>query len=393
MPDLSTLLPHHLEQLTQGSGIVPEVIAERRYRSIQLPGGYSELKPYGFTRPQANLPGLLLPVWTTDGTNGLMVYRPDAPRLGKDGKAIKYELPKGAGVRLDCPPRCRAMLADPNIPVWITEGQKKADALASHGQCAIALMGVWNFKRRNPFGGTTLLADFDYIALNGREVRIVFDNDVMTKPQVRQALDRLTEHLQRRGAHVTAVYLPQADGKKVGVDDYLLTHPVQDLEGLIERPRPQPQPASPIVKLLDGAPHRLMRPLMFVDGRSFAMTWLWTETVMTERLGKDGEIQSLPEPQVTQERRVFVVRDDGQIFGDVSDPKVTPLQEIGMTVQVPDPHAMTSCGVSGVLCAIAMAHGRISGTSFVESCRSMTISSTSVAASTSSPACAGYPPA
>ena len=155
-----------------------------------------------------------------------MVYRPDAPRHGKDGKLIKYELPKDAGVRLDCPPRCQPMLADPSIPLWITEGQKKADALASHGLCAIALLGVWNFKGRNPFGGTTLLADFDYIALNGRDVRIVFDNDVMTKPQVRQALDRLTEHLQRKGAHVTAVYLPQTGGKKVGVDDYLLTHTV-----------------------------------------------------------------------------------------------------------------------------------------------------------------------
>ena len=183
-----------------------------------------------------------------------MLYRPDAPRHGRDGKLIKYEIPRNAGVRLDCPPRCQPLLADPAIPLWITEGQKKVDALASYGLCAIALLGVWNFKGRNPFGGTTLLADFDYIALNGREVRIAFDNDVMTKREVRQALDRLTEHLQRKGAHVTAVYLPQADGKKVGVDDYLLTHTVQDLEGLIEQPRPQPQAAPPIIELLGEAP-------------------------------------------------------------------------------------------------------------------------------------------
>jgi hypothetical protein len=161
-----------------------------------------------------------------------MVYRPDTPRLGKDQQPIKYELPKGAGVRLDCPPRCQPMLANPTISLWVTEGQKKAGALASHSLCVIAMLGVWNFKGKNPFSGTTLLADWGYIALKSREVRIVFDNDVMAKPSVRKALDRLVEHLQRKGAHVTAIYLPQAGGQKVGVDEYLLTHTVQDLEGV-----------------------------------------------------------------------------------------------------------------------------------------------------------------
>ena len=162
MPELcgprpTDLLPHHLEQLTQGSGIAPEVIDERRYRSIVPPEGYSQLKPYHFTRAQANLPGLLLPLWTTDGQNGLMIYRPDTPRKGKDGKPVKYELPRGAGVRVDCPPRCQPKLEDPSVPLWVTEGQKKADALATHELCAIALLGVWNFKGRNPFRGTTFL--------------------------------------------------------------------------------------------------------------------------------------------------------------------------------------------------------------------------------------------
>jgi hypothetical protein len=101
MAEMPVLLPHHHQQLTQGSGIVPDVITERGYRSILKPGGYSALKPYGFTRTQANFPCLLLPVCTTDGKNGLMVYRPDTPRLSKDGKAIKYEIPTGASVRLE----------------------------------------------------------------------------------------------------------------------------------------------------------------------------------------------------------------------------------------------------------------------------------------------------
>jgi hypothetical protein len=96
-------------------------------------------------------------------------------------------------------------------------------------------------------GGVTFLADWDYIALNnGRDVRIAYDSDVMTKPNVRQSLERITEHLQRKGAHVTAVYLPGGVTGKVGVDDYLaLGHTMDELEALVEAPRPAPSAAAP----------------------------------------------------------------------------------------------------------------------------------------------------
>jgi hypothetical protein len=42
------LLPHHLDQLTNGSGIALDIIKARAYRSIHGPGSYSELKPLGF---------------------------------------------------------------------------------------------------------------------------------------------------------------------------------------------------------------------------------------------------------------------------------------------------------------------------------------------------------
>ena len=120
--------------------------------------------------------------------------------------------------RLDVPPRCREDIKNPSVDLWLTEGQKKSDALAMNGLCATALLGVWNFKGRKEFGGVTLLADYDEVAIN-RVINIIFDFDVMTKPQVRGALDRLMEHLQRRGATVNAVYLPgDPNGEKVGVD-------------------------------------------------------------------------------------------------------------------------------------------------------------------------------
>jgi Domain of unknown function (DUF3854) len=330
------LLAHHLEQLTKGSGIAPEVIAARGYRSIHGPGSYSLLKPYGFSRTQAQLnPGILLPVWSTDGASSpvLYVYRPDKPRDIKE-RLCKYEIPKDAGLRLDCPPRCRPMLGDPTIPLWLTEGQKKADALASHGGCVVDLLSVWAFKGKSAFGATTFLNDWDYIGLEGRDIRIVFDSDVMVNPWVRKALTRLTEHLQRKRGHITEVYLPQDGGKKVGVDDYLLAHTLQDLEGLIERPRPTPVPAKPTVTLLLSPSKMMNRPLQVINGHAYAATWLATQKTITEKLDKRGEVVRLREPEIREEWGLFVIRDDGQLFGDVIDPQVKPLSLLGFTVNL-----------------------------------------------------------
>ena len=45
--------------------------------------------------------------------------------------------------------------------------------------CCIDLLGVWSWRGTNSDGGIAALPDWDYIALNGREVYIVFDSDVM----------------------------------------------------------------------------------------------------------------------------------------------------------------------------------------------------------------------
>ncbi len=334
MADVSDL---HLKMLRDESGIADAVIQARGYRTIDDP---ADLRKLGFVPSQCRVPGLLLPLWTTDGHNGLNVYRPDNPRVVHDrktgqDKAIKYEVPKGTSTRLDCPPPCRPMLADPSVRLWITEGQKKADSLASQGLCAVALLGVWNFVGKNAAGGVTLLADFDYIALNARDVVICFDSDVMTKREVQQALERLTEHLQRKGAHVGRVYLPANGNGKIGVDDYLAAgHTVQELEALIEAPRPLPQAAPPQVRLLDDAPLVMRRPLALIEGRSYAAAWLWTETTVTERLDeKSGQVLRLNPPTVTRARRLFVIRDDGVIFGDGGD---RPMDDLGIDAHLPE---------------------------------------------------------
>lgn len=348
MTDSVRLQPQHMAMLRDESGISEQVILARGYRSIL---DKDELRKLGFASNQQRVPGLLLPLHTTDGQNCLYVYRPDKPRVveerrkGKlpDGtypqKVIKYELPKGTAVRLDCPPMCQPQLGDPSTPLFITEGQKKADALVSSGACAIALLGVWNFKGKNDMGGTTFLADFDYIALDDREVFIVFDSDVMTKTAVRQALKRLTEHLQRKKATVTHIYLTAVDGAKVGVDNWFVANPdktLNDLKALAEGPRPEIKAASPTIELLDEAPAMMTRPLAFINNHTYLATWVFVKTTTREKEIR-GEIVTLAEPIEDTKQQLVVLRNDGTIFTEGrGDNSYQPLQEAGIIFHLPE---------------------------------------------------------
>ncbi|MBA4376288.1 MAG: hypothetical protein C0401_08980 [Anaerolinea sp.] len=337
-----SLSENHLKMLSIESGISDQMIQERGYRTITSEG---DLVQFGFSPAQRRVPGLLIPLHTTDGKISLHVYRPDNPRTYEerskreaDGlrpvKVMKYEIPKGAGVRVDCPPACLKTLQNPTIPLFITEGQKKADSLTSHGACVIDLLGVWNFKGRNEFGGTTILADFDFIAWENRLVRIVFDSDVMYKPSVRLALERLTEILHRKGATVSAIYLPNhQSGVKWGVDDWLADgHNLQDLEVLTEQPRPVPQPAQPTVELLDEPSPIITRPLSLVGKQAYAATWLPVRTTRREVLDKEGNLQIHNPPLVEEKLCLFIVRNDGKVFAEISDGRSTcPLSDLGVS--------------------------------------------------------------
>ena len=200
------LLNTHFDHLHRGSGISVDVMRERGYVSIL---GEKKLKELGFSPVQRRIPGILLPSWGVNGTLVGHQYRPDRPRLDGRDRPVKYENVPGSSLHLDIPPRCRTMLCDPATPLFITEGLKKGDALASHGACAVVLPGVWGFKGKNAFGGVTLLAEWDYVALKDRDVFIVFDSDVATKPQVRQAMERLAQHLRMKKAKVYIIPLPE----------------------------------------------------------------------------------------------------------------------------------------------------------------------------------------
>lgn len=214
-----SLLSHHERMLREESGLTAEVIAERGYRSATTK---AEVQSLGFTTAQVRVPALLIPLHGVRGERVGYSLRPDEPRVGTDGKVRKYEQPAKSGAVLDIPLRCQPQLRDPATRLWITEGAKKADALAQLGACAINISGVWNWRGRNEFGGKTTLPEWDEIALEGRSVWIVFDSDVATKPAVASAMERLFAMLRRRKAIPMAVYLPiTVAGGKQGIDDFL----------------------------------------------------------------------------------------------------------------------------------------------------------------------------
>ncbi len=238
----SGLLPQHAA-LIKASAISDAVAAARGYRSVT---NRSDLERLGFTKPQRNVPCLLIPIHNVHGEIATYQIRPDQPRIGKSGKPIKYETPNKSRMVLDVPSAARACLGDLTRPLYITEGIRKADAAVSLGLCCVGLLGVWNWRGSNADGGKTALPDWESIALNDRDVYIVFDSDAFSKAEVRAALPRLRDFLNSREAHVKVVALPAREGgTKVGLDDYLAAgHGVDDLHALVTEQRLAPNTAS-----------------------------------------------------------------------------------------------------------------------------------------------------
>jgi hypothetical protein len=99
-----------------------------------------------------------------------------------------------------------------------------------------------------------LLSELQQFNWAARDVPIIFDSDIAEKPRVQAAEGRLAQELGTRGAIVRQVRLPAGeDGKKVGVDDYLLMHTLEDLRALVWNTAPAKgnyEPPIPFAKLM-----------------------------------------------------------------------------------------------------------------------------------------------
>jgi hypothetical protein len=205
----------HRQQLKE-SAIAEEVALARGYRTIR----HRSEVPDEFANWQRRL-GLLVPTHSPDGQTKGNQLKPNKPIKRKSGSAPKYETAARSRITLDVNPLMLGRVRTGDDDLWVTEGPKKVDALTSHGESTVGIIGVWNFAEPGSKSKVPLSC-WDHIRLRGRRVIIVYDADARTNPDVQEALRRLVAMLEELGAIVLVVYLPAVNGDgKAGVDDYL----------------------------------------------------------------------------------------------------------------------------------------------------------------------------
>ncbi|HEV7376814.1 MAG TPA: DUF3854 domain-containing protein [Pyrinomonadaceae bacterium] len=196
----------------------------------------------------ADYAGLIFPYFLP-GNASPREYRlrrdnPDLERKpdGTIKEKAKYLSPPGRGNLLYFVPMTDPdWLTDTNLPVCITEGEKKtlalwelawkglSDSAPTPRFLPIGLSGVWNWrgtvgKTANANGQRQavkgVIPDLDLIEWEKRVVYLVFDTNVKTNEKVQAARRELSKELIRRGALVRFVDLPEMAGVN-GVDDLL----------------------------------------------------------------------------------------------------------------------------------------------------------------------------
>lgn len=223
----SELMPGHQRELEE-SCLTQEVIDARRYETLygtdEDKARLKELRvPRWAWRDELAFPALLLPMYRVTGEEIGVQFKPALPQEAPGGKRQKYASQSGVPNRLDVPPAVADAVRDPSNPLWITEGIKKADCLASLGKAALTLTGVFNWRSKM---GT--LGDWEDIPLQGRDVVICFDADTREKRTVMLAMQRLGRWLESKQARPLYLIVPgeveQSDGSRrtvKGVDDFL----------------------------------------------------------------------------------------------------------------------------------------------------------------------------
>ena len=214
-PDLSGLSEEHRREILEESAVSLEVAAARGYRTVTRLADV----PDAFSSWQRRL-GLLVPTFSPDTQTRDYQLKPKKPITRKDGRKPKYESTQASSPILDVNPLMLDEVRNGTGDLYVTEGAKKVDALASWGLAAVGVIGVHNFAVKGT-KGTEPLPCWRHVHLNGRTVIVVYDADSRINPSVQLGLELGAAMLEALGARVLVVYLPPVEGDdKAGVDDY-----------------------------------------------------------------------------------------------------------------------------------------------------------------------------
>ena len=115
---------------------------------------------------------------------------------------------------------------NPQLPIAVTEGAKKAGCLLSNGYISICLTGVWNAKQKKKLKAIPTLAPF---LVQGRPIHLVFDSDIVVKRQVQQALKH-AGYLAVKAGCIVGVALWEYTEATKGVDDLIVNKGIKEFE-------------------------------------------------------------------------------------------------------------------------------------------------------------------
>ncbi|MBD2458484.1 DUF3854 domain-containing protein [Nostoc sp. FACHB-87] len=224
------LNPKHLHEWVNDSG-VSEDITRLNVKSLN---NQQEIAEHLGWKKYTYLPG-----WWCSGINprnglpmGMMhgQFKPNKPiKFPKSDKPAKY-LSSKAQYDAIClntgnPRYWSDIIQDNSIPVFITEGCKKAGAGLTHGYPTFALCGV-----EMGLDDGKLVSHLALFAKPGRSFYLCFDADIVRKNSVRQALLRLSKALCNCECKVLVVMWDESRGK--GMDDFIVANgkPAFDIE-------------------------------------------------------------------------------------------------------------------------------------------------------------------
>ena len=223
----------HLELIE--SGIPKEIHHLLGYRCVTREEAY-ELVGYKFT-------GWVVLFCDPKGNpylnKGKLFYRlkPDPEELKGDDPP-KYLTPKDAGCRPYFSPLATEKIFNKCKKLFITEGEKKSDALTYHGFPCIGLSGVYGWKDKR-IGESKPLPELEEFNWKSRQVYLIFDSDIISKIEVILALKSLSEFLKSKEVNVYIILLPnELNGEKNGADDFLKRYGKQAFSELIRIARP-----------------------------------------------------------------------------------------------------------------------------------------------------------
>jgi len=180
-----------------------------------------------FRAVRCNTPSVEIPYLDLEGKQVASRFRLADPSRSPDGKR-KYSTARGSPVALFLPRgvNWKQLARSPKEPVYITEGEAKAQFLVDHfGIAAIGTQGCWAWQAQGKPA-----QQFDLIEWEGRRAYLIPDSDFRRNPDVRRGFAQLGKLLRDKlKARVRMVLVPdlpehfnrQPGGRyKTGIDDW-----------------------------------------------------------------------------------------------------------------------------------------------------------------------------